>query len=89
MECGLDNIVVEIVYNVFGHAQKANLMKNGFTTFSHRFIPIDTDQILGLCGGSWDHIVPILLIDSLAFIPSGGELHFHSIQFSFHEFAMC
>ena len=55
----------------------------------HRCIQLDTNQILGIHGDSRNIIISILLNNNLAFIPCGGELYFHSFQFSLHEFALC
>ena len=55
---------------------------------AHRCVQLDADQILGIHGGSCDHIISVLLDDSLTFIPRVSELHFHPLQSSLNEFAM-
>ena len=89
IECVFEHIVVEFVYDVFGHAENSKSYEERFHYFPQRCIQLETDQILGIHGGSHGHNIFMLLDDSLAFIPCGGELHFHSFQFSLHEFAIC
>ena len=89
IECVLEHIVVEIVDDVFGHVENGKSDNEWFHHFPHLCIQFDTIQILGIHGSPYGHIVPMLLDGSFAFIPCGGELHFHSIQPSFHQFAIC
>ena len=88
IECDLEHIVVEILYVVFGHVEDGKSYEEWFHHFFHLIIPIDTIQILGIHGAFCGHIVPMLLNDSLTFIPCGGELQLHSFQSSLHEFAI-
>ena len=89
IECVLEHIVVEIVDDVFEHVENGEPDEEWFHHFPHLCIQFDTIQILGIHGSPCHHIVPTLLDDSLAFIPCGGELHFHSFQPSRHQFAIC
>ena len=89
IECDLEHIVVEILDDVFGHVENGKSDEEWFHHFPHLCIQFDTIQILGIHGSPYGHIVPMLLDDSFAFIPCGGELYFHSIQPSFHQFAIC
>ena len=86
IKCVLEHIVVEIVDDVFGHVQNGKPDEEWLLDLSHRCIQFDTDEILGVHGSPGDHVIPMFLDHCLAFIPCGGELHFHSFQSSRHEY---
>ena len=89
IKCVLEHIVVEIVDDVFGHVENGKPDEEWLLDLSHRCIQFDTDEILGVHGSPGDHVIPMFLDHCLAFIPCGGELHFHSFQSSLHIFAKC
>ena len=76
IECFLEHIVVEIVYDVLGHVQNGKLDEERIHHLSHRCIQLDADQILGIHGCFCYHVISVLLNDGLAFIPCCGKLHF-------------
>ena len=89
IECVFEHIVVEIVDDVFGHVENGEPDEEWLHNYLHLCIQLDTNQILGIYGDSRNIIISILLNNNLAFILCGGELYFHSFQFSLHEFALC
>ena len=88
IECRLEHIVVEIVYDVFGHVENGEPDEEWILHLAHRCIQLDANQILGIHGSPGNHIIPMLLNDCLAFIPCVSELHFHSFQSSLNEFSI-
>ena len=86
--CVLEHIVVEIIDDVFGHVENGKSDEERLLHLAHRCIQLDADQILGIHGCPSNHIISILLNDGLTFIPCCGELHFHSLQSSLHEFVI-
>ena len=88
IECVLEHIVVEIVYDVFGHVENGKSDEEWLLRLAHRCVQLDADQILGIHSSPGDHIVSMLLNDGFTFIPRVSKLHFHSFQPSLHEFAI-
>ena len=84
----IEHIVVEIVDDMFGHIEDGEPDEEWPFHSAHRCVQLDADQILGVHGSPNDHIISVLLNDSLAFIPCVSELHLHSYQPSLHEFSI-
>ena len=88
IECGFEHIVVEVVDDVLEQVENGKPDEEWLLHSAHRCIQFDIHQILGIHGSPSNYIVPILLNDGLTFIPCCGELHFHSLQSSLHEFSI-
>ena len=74
---------------MFGHVENGKPDEEWFHNLSHRCIQFDTDQILGIHGSSYNHVISMFLNDCLSFISCGGKLHFHLFQPCLHEFDIC
>ena len=88
IECRLEHIVVEIVDDVLEQVENGKPDEEWLLHLAHRCIQFDIHQILGIHGSPSNHIISILLNDGLTFIPCCGELHFHSLQSSLHQFVI-
>ena len=88
IECVLEHIVVEVVYDVLGHVEDGKPDEEWLLYLAHRCVQLDTNQILGIHGSPGDHVISVLLDDGFAFISCASELHLHSLQLSLHEFAI-
>ena len=80
IECRLEHIVVEIVYDVFGHVENGEPDEEWILDLAHRCIQLDANQILGIHDSPGDHIVSVLLNNGFTFIPCVSELHCFLLQ---------